>query len=240
VSRVVLQIEDLHSGYGRIEVLHGIALEVREGELVSIVGANGAGKTTLLLTLSGLVRPRAGTVTLDGHRLSGLRPHTIVARGLIHVPEGRLILAQMSIEENLQLGATRTPPAERRAAIDAIYQRFPVLGERRALPAGSLSGGEQQMLAIARGLLARPRVLLLDEPSMGLAPKLVEAIFTIIADVRASGTSVLLVEQNARKALALADRAYVLERGRITLSGTGSELMHQPAVVEAYLGAQHA
>ncbi|TAM88403.1 ABC transporter ATP-binding protein [bacterium] len=233
----MLRVENLRSGYGRIEVLHGISLEVREGELVSIVGANGAGKTTLLLTLSALVRTRAGSTTLDGARLSGLRPHAIVARGLIHVPEGRLILAQMSIEENLQLGAARTPAVQRRAAIDAMYARFPVLGERRALPAGSLSGGEQQMLAIARGLLAKPRLLLLDEPSMGLAPKLVDAIFSIIAEVRASGTAVLLVEQNARKALALADRAYVLERGRITLSGTGGELLHQPAVVEAYLGS---
>ncbi|TAM56412.1 ABC transporter ATP-binding protein [bacterium] len=233
----MLHVDGIHSGYGRIEVLHGISLEVREGELVSIVGANGAGKTTFLLTLSGLVRTRSGSAVLDGKRLSGLRPHAIVARGLIQVPEGRLILAQMSIEENLQLGAARTPAAERRAAIDSMYERFPVLGERRVLPAGSLSGGEQQMLAIARGLLARPRLLLLDEPSMGLAPKLVDAIFSIIAEVRATGTAVLLVEQNARKALALADRAYVLERGRITLSGTGSELLHQPAVVEAYLGS---
>ncbi|MDE2571892.1 MAG: ABC transporter ATP-binding protein [bacterium] len=239
MSQTLLRVEDLHAGYGRIEVLHGIALEVREGELVSIVGANGAGKTTLLLTLSGIVRARRGKATLDGARISGLRPHAIVARGLIHVPEGRLILAQMSIEENMQLGAARAPAAERRAAIDALYARFPVLGERRALPAGSLSGGEQQMLAIARGILARPRLLLLDEPSMGLAPKLVDEIFRIIAEVRAAGTSVLLVEQNARKALALADRGYVLERGRITLSGSGSDLLHQPAVVEAYLGARH-
>jgi len=238
VSRALLHVDDLRSGYGRIEVLHGVSLHVNEGELVSIVGANGAGKTTMLLTLSGLVRPRAGTVLLDDARLSGLRPHAIVARGLIHVPEGRLVLAQMSVEENLQLGAVRTPPRERRAAIDAMYERFPVLGQRRLLPAGSLSGGEQQMLAIARGLLAKPRLLLLDEPSMGLAPKLVDDIFRIIAEVRASGTAVLLVEQNARKALAVADRAYVLERGRITLSGTGSELLHQPAVVEAYLGTR--
>ena len=238
MSRALLHVDDLRSGYGRIEVLHGVSLHVNEGELVSIVGANGAGKTTMLLTLSGLVRPRAGTVLLDDARLSGLRPHAIVARGLIHVPEGRLVLAQMSVEENLQLGAVRTPPRERRAAIDAMYERFPVLGQRRLLPAGSLSGGEQQMLAIARGLLAKPRLLLLDEPSMGLAPKLVDDIFRIIAEVRASGTAVLLVEQNARKALAVADRAYVLERGRITLSGTGSELLHQPAVVEAYLGTR--
>jgi branched-chain amino acid transport system ATP-binding protein len=230
----VLEIRELTAGYGKIEVLHGVSLALEEGTLGAIVGANGAGKTTLLLALSGLLPKRGGTVLLDGVDVTRAASHAIVARGLLHVPEGRHVLASMSVEENLLVAARKRP--DPRGDIARIYERFPILGTRRAIPAGSLSGGEQQMLAIARALVAQPRVLLLDEPSMGLAPKLVTTIFEIIAAERRRGTSILLVEQNARKALAIADRAYVLERGRIVLSGSGEELLAHRDVTAAYLG----
>jgi branched-chain amino acid transport system ATP-binding protein len=232
----VLAVANLRAGYGAIEVLHDVSLSIDRGTLCAIVGANGAGKTTLLLALSAIVPKRGGTVVFDGADITREPPHAIVRRGLIHVPEGRRMLAQMTVAENLHVAAA-VRGAEGRAAIDALYERFPILGERRAVAAGSLSGGEQQMLAIARALAAKPTLLLLDEPSMGLAPKLVDTIFAIIADVRAAGTSIVLVEQNARRALTLADRAYVMERGRITLSGTGAELLADPKVTAAYLGA---
>jgi branched-chain amino acid transport system ATP-binding protein len=232
----VLTIRDLIAGYGKIEVLHGVTLALEEGTLGAIVGANGAGKTTLLMALSGLVGKRAGCVTLDGADITRAPSHAIVARGLLHVPEGRRVLPSMTVAENLLVAAAARRDAERPGALDRMYERFPILGTRRNVAAGSLSGGEQQMLALARALVAEPRVLLLDEPSMGLAPKLVNAIFEIIAEERRRGTSILLVEQNARKALALADCAHVLERGRIVLSGTGAELLAHRDVTAAYLG----
>jgi branched-chain amino acid transport system ATP-binding protein len=235
-SRAMLEVEDLHVGYGRIEVLHGISLRIRENSLCAIVGANGAGKTTLLLALSRILPIRSGRIFLGGRDLTGAASHDVVRAGLIHVPEGRRMLATMSVEDNLRVAADHVGTRDGGDGIAQMYERFPILGERRALPAGSLSGGEQQMLAIARALVMRPKVLLLDEPSMGLAPKLVDRIFEIIRDERARGTTILLVEQNARKALAIADDAYVLERGTIALSGSGRELLERPEVTAAYLG----
>jgi branched-chain amino acid transport system ATP-binding protein len=235
VSDTVLAVEGIRAGYGSIEVLHEVSIALERGTLGAIVGANGAGKTTLLLAISAIVPKRAGRVRLDGDDVTGLPPHVLVRRGLLHVPEGRRMLAQMSVEENLQVAAAARG-ADGFASIDGLLTRFPILRTRRNVAAGSLSGGEQQMLAIARALAAGPKVLLLDEPSMGLAPKLVDEIFGIIAAERAAGTSIVLVEQNARRALALADRAYVMERGRIVLAGTGEELLANAAVTAAYLG----
>ena len=232
----LLEVEGLVAGYGEIEALHGVSLALEEGTLCAIVGANGAGKTTLLRAISGLVRKRAGSVRFSAGDITRLAPHAIVRAGLAHVPEGRHMLANMTVEENLQVAASFRRDADRVRSIDAIFTRFPNLQSRRSLPAGSLSGGEQQMLAIARALTSRPRVLLLDEPSMGLAPKLVTETFAIVREERARGASILLVEQNARAALALADRAYVLERGRIVLQGTGEELLEREDVTAAYLG----
>jgi branched-chain amino acid transport system ATP-binding protein len=231
----LLEVTGLRAGYGKIEVLHGVDVALEAGTLCAIVGANGAGKTTLLLALSAIVPKRGGSVRFDGADVTKLPPHALVRRGLLHVPEGRRMLARMSVEENLEVAAA-VRGAAGFAAIDGLFDRFPILRERRSLPAGSLSGGEQQMLAIARALAAGPKALLLDEPSMGLAPKLVDEIFRIVAEERARGTSILLVEQNARRALAIADRAYVMERGRIVLEGTGAELLTHRDVVAAYLG----
>jgi branched-chain amino acid transport system ATP-binding protein len=232
----ILEIDGLVAGYGKIEVLHGVSLELEEGTLGAIVGANGAGKTTLLMALSGLTPKLAGRVVFDGVDVTRAPSHTLVARGLLHVPEGRRVLASMTVEENLLVAAAARRAEAGAQSVASMYERFPILGIRRAVAAGSLSGGEQQMLAIARALVAKPRLLLLDEPSMGLAPKLVTTTFQTIAEERARGTSILLVEQNARKALAIADRAYVLERGRIILSGSGAELMTHRDVTAAYLG----
>ena len=224
-----LDVRDLVVRYGAIEAVHGISFDVQAGEVVALIGANGAGKTSTLAALSGLVRPARGAVRLLGRDLAGAPPHAIVRAGLVQVPEGREILARMSVHENLLLsGATDAT---------AMYERFPILAERRALPAGNLSGGEQQLLAIARALLARPRVLLLDEPSLGLAPKMVGTVFEVLAELKRSGTTMLLVEQNALRALRLADRAYVLELGRIGLTGTGPALLQDAGVARAYLGA---
>jgi branched-chain amino acid transport system ATP-binding protein len=231
----LLAVDGLRAGYGTIEVLHDVSIALEAGTLCAIVGANGAGKTTLLMALAGMVPIRAGTVTFDGDDVTRLPSHARVRRGLVLVPEGRRMLPQLSVEENLQVAAGAAGAAGF-ARIDGLLDRFPILRTRRAVPAGALSGGEQQMLAIARALAIGPRALLLDEPSMGLAPKLVDEIFAIIAAERARGTSILLVEQNARRALALADHAYVLERGRIVLSGTGAELTTHRDVVAAYLG----
>ena len=233
----MLEVTDLHVAYGQIEAVKGISFRVPEGAIVTLVGANGAGKTTTLGAISGLLRPRSGHIVFDGAELTRLGPHAIVRRGIVQVPEGRDILATMTVLENLQLGAyTRRDRAQARQDIDRMLARFPILGERRALLAGSLSGGEQQMLAIARGLLAQPRVFLLDEPSMGLAPQLVQEVFRIIAELKNDGNTILLVEQNARKALAVCDYAYVMESGRITLEGAGADLLHNDAMVSAYLG----
>ena len=224
----MLEVAGLVVSYGAIEAVHGISFDVREGEVVALIGANGAGKTSTLAAISGLVRPARGSVRLEGRDLAGAPPHVIVRAGLVQVPEGREILARMSVHENLLLSGARDA--------SAMYERFPILAERRWLPAGNLSGGEQQLLAIARALLARPRVLLLDEPSLGLAPKMVVTVFDVLGELKAGGTTMLLVEQNALRALRLADRAYILELGRIGLAGTGASLLRDDAVVRAYLG----
>jgi branched-chain amino acid transport system ATP-binding protein len=232
----LLEVENLKAGYGRIEVVHGISLRLETTKLCAIVGANGAGKTTLLLALSRLLAIRSGRVIFDGHDITHASSQAVVALGLVQVPEGRRMLADMSVEENLKVAAETRLGKAAAADLEAMYERFPILGTRRKLPAGSLSGGEQQMLAFARALIAKPKALLLDEPSMGLAPKLVEQVFEIIAAERERGTSILLVEQNARKALSLADYAYVLERGTIRIEGTGSELLGHEEITAAYLG----
>lgn len=233
----MLQLVDLHVKYGQIEVLHGIHLTVNPGELVTILGANGAGKSTTLLTISGLVKPFAGAVLLDGVPLHQLPPHEVVRRGVAHVPEGRRVFGTLTVQENLNLGAfTRKDTSRIHQTLEWIYQLFPILAERRRQLAGTLSGGEQQMLAIARGLMSQPRILLLDEPSLGLAPLLVKTIFQTIRDINASGVTIVLVEQNARAALKLASRGYVLEVGRIVLKDSAQGLLANPDVQKAYLG----
>lgn len=232
----LLEVDNLFAAYGKIEILHGVSLALEEGTLCAIVGANGAGKTTLLRTISAIIPKRGGDVRFAGETITALRPHAIVRRGLAHVPEGRRMLPYMSVEENLLVASAVRHDGEIKRDIEAIFARFPILAKRRALPSGALSGGEQQILAMARAIVSRPRALLLDEPSMGLAPKLVAEVFAIIREERARGTSILLVEQNARAALSLADRAYVLERGRVALEGTGAELLEREDVTAAYLG----
>ncbi len=236
----LLEVHDLHVGYGHVHAVRGISLAVRAGRIVTLIGPNGAGKSSTLAAISGLVRPRSGRVLVEGAEMTGAPAHRAVANGIVLVPEGRAILARMSIEENLVLAAESRPhvvrASERGALIEEQYARFPVLGERRHALAGTLSGGEQQMLAIARGLLARPRVLMLDEPSMGLAPQMVERIFELLADIHREGTTILLVEQNARMALGVSDDAYVLERGEIVVEGPAATLAADERVRAAYLG----
>jgi len=238
----LLEIRDLHVGYGNVEVLHGISLDVGEGEIVALLGSNGAGKTTTLRAISGLIRPRAGEIVMAGQPLNALRANQIVALGLGHVPEGRRMFGALTVEENLQLGGylIRRDGAVLAQRMDHVFQTFPRLGERRSQLAGTLSGGEQQMLAIARALMLRPRIIVLDEPSMGLAPKLVRVIFSMIADICKEGTSILLVEQNARQALRIDHRAYVLESGRIALAGPARDLAQDSRVRAAYLGGSAA
>jgi branched-chain amino acid transport system ATP-binding protein len=235
--KALLDIRGLRAGYGRVEVVRGIDVRLEQGRIATIIGANGAGKTTTLLSISGILKPRSGSIEFAGARIDGRPPHAIVAAGLIQVPEGRLILARMSVWENLAVGAwTRH---DRRAIgddIEAMFERFPILRDRANVAAGSLSGGEQQMLAIARGLMARPKLLLLDEPSTGLAPALVAQVFAIVRRLREEGISILLVEQNARQALTISDHAYVMERGSIVTHGPAHELASDPAVIAAYLG----
>ena len=237
----ILDVHELTVSYGAINAVRGASLRVASGEVVALIGANGAGKSTILNTLSGLIRPDSGSANFDGLDLTTAKPSTIVRHGLVQVPEGREILARQTVLENLELAtwSRRGGSAGSRgvgAQIEAVMKRFPILAERRALRAGSLSGGEQQMLAIARGLLARPRLLLLDEPSLGLAPQMVDEVFSAIEEIHREGTTILLVEQNALRALAIADRAYVLETGQILLTGSGDDLLHNPAVRRAYLG----
>lgn len=231
----MLAIENLRSGYGRIEVLHGISLEVARGEIVALVGSNGAGKSTLMRAISG-VQPARGAIRFEGEEIAKLPPRDRIARGIVPVPEGRGLFAPLSVEENLRIGAWCRSDGEIGKDIEAVYALFPVLAERRRDAAGLLSGGQQQMVAIARALMARPKLMLLDEPSIGLAPMLVEQVFSIVTGLRARGIGALLVEQNAAAALAIADRGYAMEEGRIVAAGTGAELRRSDRVKAAYLG----
>ena len=235
-----LSIRGLRSGYGKIEVLHDVALDVVQGQIVTLIGANGAGKTTLLKTISGLLRPSAGSITFEGKSIVRRPPHKIVELGISHVPEGRAILKRMTVIDNLRMGAYVRTDSEIAEDIEAALARFPLLSERRLQIAGTLSGGEQQMLAIGRALVARPRLLLFDEPSLGLAPKIVSQIFLTLRELKDEGKTILLVEQNARQALRVADHGYVLERGRIIYSGSGEELLNMPEVQRTYLGQSAA
>ncbi|MGA2958590.1 MAG: ABC transporter ATP-binding protein [Thermodesulfobacteriota bacterium] len=234
----MLEVRDLHVHYGSIRAVKGISLEVKEGEVVALIGANGAGKTTLLNTISGFLRPRQGMIRFQGKEIQGLPPNAVVSRGIVQVPEGRSILTQMTVMENLEMGAyLRKDAPEVRRDLDNILQRFPRLRERKNQLGGTLSGGEQQMLAIGRALMAKPQILLLDEPSMGLSPLMVKEVFQIIRDIKTAGTTLLLVEQNARMALREADRGYVLENGSVVLQESAAELLNSRLVQEAYLGA---
>ncbi|GEE03253.1 ABC transporter ATP-binding protein [Gordonia spumicola] len=239
LDRPVLELEDVVIGYGRIRALHGISLQVAEGELVTLLGANGAGKSTTMRGISGLAKLTSGQIRFDGERIDGLSTHQRVHRGIIQVPEGRHIFPGMTVLENLDMGCYGrkfSSKAERAEVLDHVFELFPRLKERVKQYGGTMSGGEQQMLAIGRALMARPRLLLLDEPSMGLAPMVIRQIFSIIADINAAGTTILLVEQNAQQALTRSDRGYILETGSITLEGPGRELLVDPKVREAYLG----
>jgi branched-chain amino acid transport system ATP-binding protein len=233
----MLELQDLSVYYGNIRALDGISMQVRDGELVTMIGSNGAGKSTTLKTISGLLRPKSGTLIYDGHVLENLPPHRIVALGISHAPEGRRIFKSLTVAENLRMGAVHRSDSDGiRADTERVYNLFPILNERSRQIAGTLSGGEQQMLAIARALMSRPKLLLLDEPSLGLAPLVVQAIFETITRLKEEGTTILLVEQNARLALDVADRAYVIESGRIILEGPAQELEHNPQVENTYLG----
>jgi branched-chain amino acid transport system ATP-binding protein len=232
----VLTLEGLRSCYGRIEVIHGVSLAVNEGEIVTLVGSNGAGKTTLLRAISGVQPTSGGSIRFAGAAIDALRAHQRVIRGIVQVPEGRQVFTPLSVEDNLRLGAFRRTGTEIETDLQQIYVTFPLLAERRHIAAGSLSGGQQQMLAIGRALMARPKLILMDEPSMGLGPVLVEQIFAIIRDLKERGLTILLVEQNANAALVIADRGYVMETGRIVMSGLGKELLDDPRVQSAYLG----
>ena len=236
MSEALLSIHGLDVYYGAVHALKGMDLEVRRGEIVTLIGANGAGKSTLLRTISALVRPRAGRIEFDGKDLLRMPAHEIVAAGISHSPEGRAVFANLTVEDNLTLGAYRRKDGEVRGDMERMYTLFPRLRERRKQSSGTLSGGEQQMLAIARALMSRPRLLLLDEPSLGLAPLLVRDIFTTITGINREGTTILLVEQNANQALKIAHRGYVLETGRVALADSASALLTNPAVKEAYLG----
>ena len=231
-----LRVENIHVYYGAIHAIRGVTFTVNEGEVVTLIGANGAGKSTILKTVSGLLRPKSGTISFDGTDITQIPPHKLVPMGLAHVPEGRRIFQQMTVEENLEMGAFTQPKGGIAMDLEKVFALFPRLKERRRQIADTLSGGEQQMLAMGRALMSHPKLLMLDEPSMGLAPILVEQIFDIIRSLHRTGTTILLVEQNAQMALSVADRAYVLETGEITLTGTGDELIHSDAIRKAYLG----
>jgi branched-chain amino acid transport system ATP-binding protein len=234
---MMLKVENLQVYYGAIHALQGISFNLEKGEIVALIGANGAGKSTALNTISGILRPREGSVIFQEQEIHQMPAQDIVRKSIIQVPEGRKIFSRMTVTENLEMGAyTQTDRAIIARDMEAVFERFPRLRERRSQLGGTLSGGEQQMLAIGRGLMAHPTLLLLDEPSMGLSPILVEQIFDIIQDINEQGTSILLVEQNAQMALAIADRAYVLETGKIVMQGTGDDLLKDPSVIAAYLG----
>jgi branched-chain amino acid transport system ATP-binding protein len=232
----MLSVHELHVAYGQIEALHGIDLEVNEGEIVTLIGANGAGKTTTLRTISGLLKPRKGKVNFHGADITGVKPHVITAKGISHVPEGRGIFANLTVADNLELGAYLRKDKVTKAEYERIFTLFPVIKERLKQNAGTLSGGEQQMLAISRALMSKPQVLLLDEPSLGLAPQLVQAIFRVIREINAEGVTILLVEQNAHMALVTAHRGYVMETGRIVLHDETKALLASDRIKKAYLG----
>ena len=233
----MLEVKNLEVYYGVIQAIKGISFEVNEGEVIALIGANGAGKTTTLQTITGMLQPKAGEIIFEGKDISKIPGHKIVSMGMAHVPEGRRVFAELSVYENLKLGAyTRKDKKEIEETLARVYKSFPRLEERKNQLAGTLSGGEQQMLAMGRALMSRPKIVVMDEPSMGLSPILVSTIFKIIEDIRKSGTTVLLVEQNAKKALAISDRAYVLETGKIVLSGKASDLINDESVKKAYLG----
>lgn len=233
----MLELNAVDVFHGDLQVVRQVSLSVKRGEIVTLVGGNGAGKTTTLRAISGLLRPRGGEIRFEGYRLDGLSPDQIVERGVVQVPEGRKLFPTLTVSENLELGAyTRRSRARRAETLDAVMARFPILRERAGQRAGTLSGGEQQMCAIARALMSRPALLILDEPSLGLAPKLVQEVFRIVQEIHARGMTVLLVEQNVRQALAASERGYVLENGRIVLEGTGRELLDSEATQKAYLG----
>lgn len=232
----MLSVEKLQVSYGKVQALWDVTIEVPDGEIVALVGANGAGKTTLLKTISGLLRKQAGSIAYDGKRIDAASPPEIVKRGVVHVPEGRKLFPEMTVMDNLLMGAYTLPRSERPHRLESVFEVFPVLKEREKQIAGTLSGGEQQMVAIGRGLMAGPKLLMLDEPSLGLAPLFVEEVFRVITEINRSGVTVLLVEQNTQHALSLAHRGFVMELGRIALSGSGSELLADGNVRKAYLG----
>lgn len=233
----MLEVKDLQVYYGMIHAIKGVSFHVNEGEIIALIGANGAGKTTILHTITGLLAPKGGQVVFEGKDITKTPAHKIVELGMAHVPEGRRVFAQLSVYQNLKMGAyTRSDKNEVEESLEMVYKRFPRLEERKNQMAGTLSGGEQQMLAMGRALMSKPRIILMDEPSMGLSPILVNEIFDIIQSVSASGTTVLLVEQNAKKALAIADRAYVLETGKISLDGNAKDLLNDDSIKKAYLG----
>ncbi len=233
----MLELNDIHTFYGKIEALKGINLKVKKGEIVCLIGANGAGKTTTLLTISGLVRPKTGKIIFNNEDITNFEPAKIVKKGIVHVPEGRRIFPDLTVQENLILGAyIRKNKTEIQNDIEMIFELFPILKERYSQLAGTMSGGEQQMLAIARGLMSKPKILLLDEPSLGLAPKIVEKIFNIIIEINKQGTPILLVEQNANMALQISSRGYVIETGKIILEGPAKDLLQNEDVKKAYLG----
>ena len=236
MTMALLNVTDLNVYYGSIHAIKDVSFTVEQGEIVSLIGANGAGKSTILKTLSGLLRTRTGSIQFEDTEIKALAPHRIVERGLVQVPEGRRVFSRLTVEENLEMGAFTRPQSDIRDAIANVYDRFPRLKERRRQVAGTLSGGEQQMLAMGRALMSRPRLMMMDEPSMGLAPILVEQIFSIIKELNEAGSTILLVEQNALMALSIATRGYVLETGKIVLSAPADELLHNDAVKAAYLG----
>ena len=232
----MLKVDGLESGYGGLTILQGLSLEIDEGEIVALIGANGAGKTTALNTISGLVPRTAGTIEFEGESITGLQPHEIVRRGIVQVPEGRELFGSLSVAENLRMGATTLPRDRYAETLAEVHEIFPILADRSNQYASTMSGGQQQMLAIGRALMARPRLLMMDEPSLGLAPKLVMQVFETVERVRRAGLTVLIVEQNAARTLEISDRAYVLETGEVALTGTGKQLLDDERVQRAYLG----
>ncbi|MCR5618672.1 MAG: ABC transporter ATP-binding protein [Lachnospiraceae bacterium] len=234
--KTVLKVENLHVYYSSIHAIKGVSFEVAEGEIVTLIGANGAGKSTTLNTVGGLLKPREGSIEFEGRSILGVAPHKVVNEGMALCPEGRRVFAQLSVKENLEMGAYTRPASEISETLEKVYEHFPRLKERQSQMAGTLSGGEQQMLAMGRALMSKPKLMMLDEPSMGLAPILVDQIFEIIEALNKAGTTILLVEQNAQMALSIADRAYVLETGRIVNTGTGKDLLNDDSVKKAYLG----